>query len=440
MSADLAAGSLRERLAPLVGIRALLPQAEVELQRWTLSLTDGREKTVLRLRWEEGRVAGGLDGAWFQLTPRLYLSPVKGYRKPLLQAAVRLAAHDDFQPAGDDVLEEVLQLLGRRPDACSGKPEVSLRPEQPAGEALCTILLQLLEIMELNREGTREAIDSEFLHDFRVAVRRTRSALAQVKGVLPEPVSARFRKEFAWLGEITGPLRDLDVALLAFPDYQACLPAAQREDLLPLRDLLETRQREARRLLSRRLVGKRYRQLVEEWHRWLRNPEWGDPLPPKAMRPIAEVASKRIAKLAQRAFAEGEAIAPTSPAEALHELRKTCKKLRYLLEFFASLYPGTHHGKLVKALKGLQDNLGTFQDLSVQIEEVEGYRRELAAQPGIPPATLRALDNLEAQFFERRRQCREEFGARFGRFAGKGTRRQLAATLAAGTAPEEADR
>jgi CHAD domain-containing protein len=47
-------------------------------------------------------------------------------------------------------------------------------------------------------------------------------------------------------------------------------------------------------------------------------------------------------------------------------LRIDCKKLRYLIEFFASLYPPKKIAILVTQLKKLQDNLGDFNDLSVQ--------------------------------------------------------------------------
>jgi CHAD domain-containing protein len=85
----------------------------------------------------------------------------------------------------------------------SAKPDLQLQPSMPAGEAARRILQNQLEAMEANEEGTCAARDPEFLHDFRVAVRRTRSALSQIKGVLPAPVLERFRPEFAWLGEIT---------------------------------------------------------------------------------------------------------------------------------------------------------------------------------------------------------------------------------------------
>ena len=35
----------------------------------------------------------------------------------------------------------------------------------------------------------------------------------------------------------------------------------------------------------------------------------------------------------------GRAVTADGPAEEMHELRKDCKKLRYLIEFVRSLYP-----------------------------------------------------------------------------------------------------
>ena len=62
-----------------------------------------------------------------------------------------------------------------------------------------------------------------------------------------------------------------------------------------------------------------------------------------------------------------------SPDEALHRLRIDAKKLRYLLEFFRALYPPKEIGAVVGALKSLQDNLGDFNDLSVQQGAMRGF-------------------------------------------------------------------
>ena len=67
----------------------------------------------------------------------------------------------------------------------------------------------------------------------------------------------------------------------------------------------------------------------------------------------------------RRVLKERRAIADDSPAEDLHELRKSCMKLRYLLEFFRSLYPRKQERALILKLKVLLDNLGNLQDLEV---------------------------------------------------------------------------
>ena len=75
---------------------------------------------------------------------------------------------------------------------------------------------------------------------------------------------------------------------------------------------------------------------------------------------------------------EGEAIDDDSPARALHDLRITCKKLRYLLEFCQSLYPPKEIERLIKSLKTFQNVLGEFQDTELQALAILDIGRELA--------------------------------------------------------------
>ena len=55
----------------------------------------------------------------------------------------------------------------------------------PAGRAVATVLSALMDTMEANVSGTVRDIDTEFLHDLRIAVRRTRSTLKLAGDVLP---------------------------------------------------------------------------------------------------------------------------------------------------------------------------------------------------------------------------------------------------------------
>ncbi len=199
--------------------------------------------------------------------------------------------------------------------------------------------------------------------------RRTRSALTQIKGVLPATVVERFKVEFKWLGGVTGPTRDLDVYLLKMPAYRAELPPAVRQDLEPLAAFLEARQRTAHRRLVAALDSERYRELIRSWRELLLQPALPisppEAAPPNAGRPIVDVASERIWKVYRKALKEGRAIGPETPAGALHQLRIRCKKLRYLLEFFRSMYDETVIAPLIKRLKLLQDMGGDARLLTV---------------------------------------------------------------------------
>ncbi len=101
----------------------------------------------------------------------------------------------------------------------------------PAAAALAAVLTALLDTIEANVPGTVRDVDTEFLHDLRIAVRRTRSALKLAGDALPGGVAGRYRAEFKWLGDLTTPTRDLDVYLLGFPEMAAGLVAATAEEL-----------------------------------------------------------------------------------------------------------------------------------------------------------------------------------------------------------------
>ena len=83
----------------------------------------------------------------------------------------------------------------RRPRARARSSTASSTPTSPPASAAATVFARLLEIIDDNLPGTLEDVDSEFLHDLRVAVRRTRSLQRQFKAVYPERLQ-HYRDEF----------------------------------------------------------------------------------------------------------------------------------------------------------------------------------------------------------------------------------------------------
>jgi CHAD domain-containing protein len=414
---DLPPGKARERIESMIEMRALMPMARLRTHAKSFRVLNQDQKTVLRLVIE--RNALETDGAEQPpvIGTLLRVLPVKGYNKALRTALAQIDRLG-LRPASFSLPLRAFEGAGLRPGSYSSKLNVHLDPNMRSDQAARKIFLHLLNAMEVNEEGTRKDLDSEFLHDFRVAVRRTRSALSQIKDVLPSDLVERYKADFAWLGQITGPTRDMDVYLLTFDTYRDALPQSLRDDLAPLHQFLEAHQSSEQTALSRALKGKRYRDMKQAWMDLLEHEAVakGEP-PPNAARAIVSVASERIWRMYRRVMKEGRAINDDSPAEELHELRKSCKKLRYLLEFFQSLYDAGSIKALIRALKELQENLGDFQDFEVQASSLRHFSEQMMEEGSVPAPTLMAMGVLAEGLITRQQCAREEFAERFAGFS-----------------------
>lgn len=422
---DLPEGALRKGLKSVVGIRRLLPLFTVEAEVETLHVLDDRRKTVARAQLEKLRVhplRGDANTA--ELSIVLRVLPIRGYDKQF-DALVEVFQSVDLERQENDEFTIASEAVGLRPASYSRRLDLQLETTQRSDEAVETVLKRLFEVMRQNEEGMRENLDSEFLHDFRVAVRRTRSALTQLKGVLPPEAVAHFKREFSWLGQITGPTRDLDVYLLKMPVYRASLPEHLSADLDPLHEFLVRHQRTEHQDLIQLLDTQRYRSLLADWQAFLDQPLPDDPNIPEGATPILDLASRRIWHSARRVLKKGKAIEPETPAAALHRLRIECKKLRYLLEFFRSLYPEKELVPLIDALKSLQDNLGDFNDLEVQQGTLRQFAQTMLVEKIGTVSSLMAMGRLIERLEHRQVEEREIFHRRFKRFSSRKNRQRF---------------
>lgn len=326
--------------------------------------------------------------------------------------------------------DEAVRALGRDPAGLNRKVTVRLDGSTRGDAAAGAVLRALAEVIEENLNGAVDDLDPEFLHDFRVSVRRSRAVQRQLKAVFPPAELARHRREFRWLQQITGDLRDLDVQLEELAELRDWVGEGYAGELDPVGALVRERRRHAQREVAAALRGRRTARILRDWSAHL---EELVELPladrPRAAEPIAGLARERIAKLYRKMVREGRRIGPASPDEEFHELRKRGKELRYMLELFgAELFDPEVVTPMVKALKSLQEVLGRHQDRHAQTEQLRSLADELAGRPGGPQAliavgvALRALreDALEA---------RAEFAERFDAFAAKRIRRAVRETF-----------
>jgi hypothetical protein len=269
LAGDLPAGPVRDRIVKLASPRALLPMAAASSTVTVTRLLNADGKTVARLIVDRSTVAGAGAGQTVALPPRLVIGGVRGYYGQARKAVQLLETVPGVVPARRGVFLEALHALGRRPADYSSAIAVPAAAEQPASVAVATLLLGLLDTLEQNVDGVLRDIDTEFLHDLRVAVRRTRSALKLLGDVLPDGLAGQYAAEFKWLGDLTTPTRDLDVHLLGFGPMAGQLVAASPADLEPLRAFLDRRRRREFRRLAAGLRSARFRALVEDWRKAL---------------------------------------------------------------------------------------------------------------------------------------------------------------------------
>jgi CHAD domain-containing protein len=440
---ELPDGPVTSRIGDLVAPRALLPVVTVTSSTTTHRLLNEDGKTVARLLVERASVPGQPPTP---LAPRLTITEVRGYPGAARTATRLLSAAPGIEPASTPTETEALRVVGRRPGDYSNRVDAVITAAQPASQAAATILLRLLDTVEANIGGVLADTDTEFLHDLRVSVRRTRSALKLSgdaltgRGGLTEGEAAFFAAEFKWVGDLTTPTRDLDVHLLDFDDTARSLSAAKPDDLEPFRAYLEQRRRKEFRLLTRGLRSARFTSLSRDWRDKLTTiagasaKTAGAPVRSGKDRQAAGETTGALAMERTRAaFAKtvrrGAAITPESPAETLHDLRKRAKELRYALEFFAPLHDRADQAKVVGELKRLQDCLGEFQDTEVQVGEIRALATAMLAAGEAPAVTLLAMGEVTAGLALRQRAAREDFGRRFAAFAGIDGQRRISALL-----------
>jgi CHAD domain-containing protein len=411
------ASAVRDRIAPAVGVRALLPLAEVDVRSLTLRLLDGEEKTRVRVEVAQQRLAGARRAP---LPLRVVVSPLRGYERDGERCAQLLTESMNPLADGFDAAAAAFAAAGYAPGLPAVTP-LRLDPDASATESLTGVLRRWIDIIDAVRPGVLADTDIEYLHEMRASIRATRSLLRLGAELLPEARTAHFAEEFAWLGRLTTPLRDLDVYLFELSG-QGDTDLTGLVDLDPLRKLLATRRRRALAELRAGLESPRGVVMSATWHAALDQiaaPEVQGPSTRAAAAALAQKAYRRIVRAARE-------VTDQTPPDDLHRLRRRCKRMRYLLDGYASVYVRDPHREVLTALKSLQDCLGDIQDVDVQRRHISELATTLSRRGG-PPQTLMAMGALRDRSLQRDAEARRTMARRLARFCGKKTRAQVAA-------------
>jgi CHAD domain-containing protein len=300
--------------------------------------------------------------------------------------------------------EEILRLIGR---VVAGKPLIPGPPLSHEPGAL-----RLREMLEVQRvallthdPGVRVGEDPENLHRHRVAARRTRAFLRTARKHLDPGWRRPLNEALKQLGEATGPVRDLDVALAHVrPELEGLDETDQHAKALLLERLEEELERHRRGLLEA-LDSHEYRFVLSRLRFPPRLADGVDDVPLDA---LAKTEFRRLAKLVGRLGKE--------PAEGdAHRLRIALKRARYAAELAAP--KGSGRTRFLADARVLQDLLGEHQDAVVAEQRLRS-----ASVQDVRTAAAFAAGRLAERQHMRRERVRERLPAAWKRLRKGGSR------------------
>ena len=239
----------------------------------------------------------------------------------------------------------------------------------------------------LHNEPAALARDPEGVHQIRVAVRRIRSAISAFKKLLPSADRHRILGQLAWLDDILGRARNLDVFATDLLQ-PARVNLSSEAGIDDLGVALERERDAAYDRVERAIYSERHAAGMLRLSHWFEAQSWRAG---KAARSalltstIGEMAShlldRRWRTVRKRSKAFGRLTAPQR-----HKLRIAAKKLRYTIELFGSLLDQEDLRAFTKRLKRVQDDLGYANDVRVARgilpELCAGARRGPVARAG----------------------------------------------------------
>ncbi|SHJ09384.1 CHAD domain-containing protein [Malonomonas rubra DSM 5091] len=406
---QLPSGALSDHLRELLDLHAFVPKAECRLISEPLAIINSDEKIVTRVKLLT------LNGENLPSSTFAEISPLRGYGDDYTVTLQALSLLSSVEVESFD-LRTLLLAGGLHIDPPDEKDSFLLNPAEPAEAAICKMAKRMLVTARQYEQGIVEDIDTEFVHQYRVNIRKSRSLISLFKKTLSSERLQALKTELKVLGSRTNDLRDLDVFLLDEDYYREMLPAELQTGMTQVFTRIKRRRTMALKKVVASLQDDAYQAEVDHlFELFDTEPDW---LSKQSQMPIQQLVAKKVLAQYQRICANGDIIDEQTPDEAVHDLRIECKKLRYLLELFSELFGKKKVKQLIRHLKGLQDNLGRFNDFSVQREFLSG----LGIGKTISAEQLASINGLTAVLFNKQLHERSLVVANIDKFTAPGVR------------------
>jgi inorganic triphosphatase YgiF len=307
----------------------------------------------------------GVDGRRVAVC-ELELELKSGLPERLLELALALHREVTIAWEYDTKAERGYRLAAREAPSPRRARLVPLDHEMTARAAFAAIARACLEQIRANEACARLGEDAEGVHQFRIGLRRLRALVGAYRKAMAADVCGYLAKELDWLQTECGGARDWDVFIAeSLQRLQMRLPADPAVAAM-LRAAASLRE-EGYRAMRAALDDPRYTELLLRLALTLADGSWAadaDGGGSSLDRSIAEFARQVLDKRYKRFRKIGGKRADL-PEEELHRLRIAGKKLRYVADFFRSLYAKKAASKFIAALAQVQDQLGSLNDAIV---------------------------------------------------------------------------
>jgi CHAD domain-containing protein len=245
------------------------------------------------------------------------------------------------------------------------------RLRQPTAEAVTRLCLELVDRARDAERALGDLSARDALHDFRVAVRRLRSALRAWRPVLGKAVRRREQHALRELQRATGSGRDAEVALAWLEPRRASCAPEHAAGVEWLAQHWRAQLARAREGLDAELRGS-FRDLAQRLERRLAHPP-----PARDEERFATALADAVRAAARDLFERLAGISEAGDEKRMHAARIACKRLRYLVEPFRAEFEPI--AALLEPCKQLQDLLGELNDAFARGRALDEALAESAA-------------------------------------------------------------
>lgn len=351
----------------LIVHRKLFPVVKTFAQDIISDVSNKNGKIIFKLHQIKNLTIENWEGKKKNLTNVFGIEPLRGYAN-ISQGMIK----DIITKFTIEKIKNPIQYINNQSEINSPIEErnkFNLDYKMSPAKGIQILYRHFTQNLFLQEKYILKNIDGESIHDYRIFLRKARTLVNEFREFLPPDQYLYLNNEFAWMSEVTTPVRDMDVHLQLTDIYLGIIPERLVQTFIDFQKWITSSRENSYAYLVKMFNSERYKKFKNilkkniNCRRGSKKKSLGDYVHHKINNQYMDVI-----KLLSRIDRD------TSPhPEIIHDLRKEIKKLRYLMEFFVSIYSIKKIQPIIDALKIIQSHLGVYNDTKYQKENLNNY-------------------------------------------------------------------